>query len=536
MTQCTDSRPTPVKPRRRYRRWLAVIAATAIAILVASIFLGLWPLSLFIQDPWDAIPKASSEEIAKLHQPDALRADLDEIIALHERTCPNPYLRVSKDSILSLAERLKASIDRPMTRREFLPLVMELQSGYRCDHYIQRVPAEELEAALARGEGFLPFQAEPRGDALVVIAVTAEEEAIEPGDTIVQIGSVSAVDHLARLRSMVPAETVRAQDAFVRRSFQSLNWAAGVSLPTDVEIVRADGSRHIVTVEAVGKRKINRTLPRASLPNASAVSQGEVLVDSPPFRCLLLPGDQSEPAPIALIDFPTMDVMLSSQWNEFLDQAIAAANMRNAAGLIVDIRKNPGGSPRLGNDLLARINDRPYREFARLVSRRSVESDEMLRLAAKPVIRWLFGVLLPLYNPGYAELDHGEELTNKINVESYPRVEPGFDGPTCLLTGDGVYSAAVVLADCARTYELMLTIGEPTGGCPNQIGHIGPFQLPNSKIVVNFAQRVYLRASGDETDMGPVHPHIEVTPIPGRDTALERAIEEIRKMQAERKQ
>jgi len=94
----------------------------------------------------------------------------------------------------------------------------------------------------------------------------------------------------------------------------------------------------------------------------------------------------------------------------------------------------------------------------------------------------------------------------------------------------------VVLADCARTYDLMLTIGEPTGGCPNQIGHIGPFQLPNSKIVVNFAQRVYLRASGDETDMGPVHPHIEVTPIPGRDTALERAIEEIRKMQAERKQ
>ncbi|MFN7844000.1 MAG: hypothetical protein ACK5N9_19955, partial [Pirellula sp.] len=129
MTEPSESIPSKVKPRRRYRRWIAVISVTAIAILVASIFLGLWPLSLFIQDPWDAIPKASSEEIAKLHQPDALRADLDEIIALHERTCPNPYLRVSKDSILSLAERLKASIDRPMTRREFLPLVMELQSG-----------------------------------------------------------------------------------------------------------------------------------------------------------------------------------------------------------------------------------------------------------------------------------------------------------------------------------------------------------------------------------------------------------------------
>jgi hypothetical protein len=45
----------------------------------------------------------------QLHPPDALRADLDAIVALHERTCPNPYLRVSKESIAELAERLKAS-------------------------------------------------------------------------------------------------------------------------------------------------------------------------------------------------------------------------------------------------------------------------------------------------------------------------------------------------------------------------------------------------------------------------------------------
>jgi len=535
MTQCTDSRPTPVKPRRRYRRWLAVIAATAIATLVASIFLGFRPLSLFIQDPWEAIPSATPEEIAKLHQPDALRADLDEIIALHERTCPNPYLRVSKESILALAERLKASIDRPMTRREFLPLVMEMQAGYRCDHYTQRIPREEWGAALARGEGFLPFEAEPRGDALVVIAVTAEEEAIEPGDTIVRIGSVCAADQLARLRSLVPAETEGSRDAMIRRSFQALNWVAGVSVPTDVELVRPDGSRHIVTVEAVGKQKINRTLPRASVPEASPASQGEVLVDIPPFRCLLLPADQSGAAPIAYIDFPSMDYMLGGKWDDFIDQAMTAVNARGAAGLIVDIRENPGGAI-LGDDLLARVTDRPFRGMSRIVTRRSAESDEMMRLAAKPMWRWLLiGVVLPLYMPEYVALKHGEDSIDKIPVENPPRIEPRFDGPTCLLIGDGTYSAAVVLADAARTYDLMLTIGEPTGGCPNQIGHICPFPLPNSRIVVNCAQRVYLRASGDETDVGPVRPHIEVAPVAGRDTALERAIVEIRRMQAERK-
>jgi len=214
---------------------------------------------------------------------------------------------------------------------------------------------------------------------------------------------------------------------------------------------------------------------------------------------------------------------------------MTAVNARGAAGLIVDIRENPGGTI-LGDDLLARVTDRPFRGMSRIVTRRSAESDEMMRLAVKPMWRWLLiGVVLPLYMPEYVALKHGEDSIAKIPVRPPPRIEPRFDGPTCLLIGDGTYSAAVVLADAARTYDLMLTIGQPTGGCPNQIGHICPFQLPNSRIVVNCAQRVYIRASGDEADVGPVRPHIEVAPVAGRDTALERAIVEIRRMQAERK-
>ncbi|MFM8639504.1 MAG: hypothetical protein ACKOEL_02540 [Planctomycetota bacterium] len=133
---------------------------------------------MFMQDPWEAIPKATPDEVAKLHPPEALRADLDAIVALHERTCPKPYLRVSKESIAALTARLKASIDRPMTRREFLPLVMELQAAYRSDHFGMGVPSEELGAALARGERLLPFRAAPKDDGLVVIAVAESERAI----------------------------------------------------------------------------------------------------------------------------------------------------------------------------------------------------------------------------------------------------------------------------------------------------------------------------------------------------------------------
>jgi hypothetical protein len=93
----------------------------------------------------------------------------------------------------------------------------------------------------------------------------------------------------------------------------------------------------------------------------------------------------------------------------------------------------------------------------------------------------------------------------------------------------------MMFADAARTYDLMLTIGQPTGGVPNALGDIGPFQLPNSGIVVNFSQKLFIRASGDESDLGPVRPHIEVAPVAGRDAALERAVTEIRRMAAEQR-
>jgi hypothetical protein len=525
--------------KSRSRRILRIAAWTVGVALVtagtAALFGGC-SRSMFMQSPWEAVPQATPEEISRLHQPEALRADLDAIVALHERTCPNPYLRVSKESILELAERLKASIDRPMTRREFLPIVMEMQAGYRSDHYGQGVPSEDLAAAFARGERLLPFRAAPEGDGLVVVAVAESERAIEPGDRIVRIGNVPAAEHLARLRALQPGESERWRDVCVREYFRVNSWVVGITLPTEVELIRPDGSRRTVAVEGVGDgaRKTERTAADDAQPTTPAATQRETLVDRPPFRCMLLPGDPPGAAPIALIDFPTMDGTLGGQWDTFLDEAIAAANARRAAGIIVDIRENGGGSTNLGDALLARVTDRPYRMNSRLVWRRSADSDELFRMKAKPMWRWLI-IALPLFIPEYTKLKYGEDLTYEFEATSRPRVEPSFDGPACLLIGDQTFSAAMDLADGVRTYDLMLTIGQPSGGVPNSLGDIGPFQLPNSRIAVSYSMKLFVRASGDESDLGPVRPHIEVEPVSGRDAALERAVAEIRRMHVERK-
>ena len=249
-------------------------------------------------------------------------------------------------------------------------------------------------------------------------------------------------------------------------------------------------------------RKTERTAAIGAATNKPDALQGELLVEHAPFRCLLLANNPPSAPPIAFIEFPSMKSTLGDRWDTFLDQAMTAANACGAAGLIVDIRDNGGGNSKLGDALLARVNDHPYRRVSRAVWRKSPDSDELLRSKAKPMWRWLF-IALPFFIPDYAALKHGEDLISESKVTSYPRVVPGFDGQTCLLIGERTFSSAMMLADGVRTYDLMLTIGQPTGGVPNALGDIVPFQLPNSRLVVPFSMKTFVRGSGDEVRRRP---------------------------------
>ena len=106
--------------------------------------------SFFRQSISEALQPATPEQVAAVHQPQALRDDLDALVKLHDDACPDPYLRTRWDTILATRDRLKASITAPMHRREFLPLVMEMQAAYGVDHIVQYPPQEDLLAYVAR--------------------------------------------------------------------------------------------------------------------------------------------------------------------------------------------------------------------------------------------------------------------------------------------------------------------------------------------------------------------------------------------------
>ena len=115
------SAPAPGRRRRR-----APSLAAVAALLLASAFApaGGCSTSFYTQSIFDELPPVTAEDLARVHAPERLRADLDALVALHERTNPRPYLRTTPAAIRALADRLKAAIER--SQRDMDSLQREL--------------------------------------------------------------------------------------------------------------------------------------------------------------------------------------------------------------------------------------------------------------------------------------------------------------------------------------------------------------------------------------------------------------------------
>ncbi len=505
------------RPRSRLAH-AALLVSTALAVALLD-----GCSAIFLQPPGTGPAPATPAEIAAKHPPAELHGDLDAMVSLHEAACPDPYMRVGRATVLATRDRLKAAITEPQTRIEFLPAVMELEACYQIDHMMMGVPGEDLLAAVEAGSLLVPFRATPAADGLRVVAVSEAETGLQPGETIVVLNGRPASEWVAAIGRLVPAEEARFQQARIEGSFRSLAFLAGARQPFEADVRGTDGSVRHATLAGVGRNA--RVNERQAAATATPVVNGIALVASKPYRCILLPG---EGAPIAYIDFPTMDGTLAAQWSEFLDRSFAAMAEHHVAGLVVDIRRNGGGSSDLGEELIAHLTDHPYRMAAGVVWRKSEEGVESMSQRLRPMWRWLTPIAMPMFVGDYAKLKDGEDLVGNEEPASHPLRPPTFTGPAVLLIGEGTFSSAMMLADAARTYDLMVTIGEPTGGLPTSLGELGFHELPATKLRVPFCQKKFLRASGDEHDIGPVVPRVEVGSEPGRDAPLERAVAEIR--------
>jgi C-terminal processing protease CtpA/Prc len=185
-------------------------------------------------------------------------------------------------------------------------------------------------------------------------------------------------------------------------------------------------------------------------------------------------------------------------------------------GVIVDLRENSGGNTAVGELLLERLTDKPYRQAAAKHWRVSRQYQAF--------VDW---------DTRYDEATPGEVLHYRWQATPPREVSPRYAGRVCFLIGPNTHSSAMMLANAVEDYDLGMLIGEPTASPPNYFGEVYSFELPLTKLQVQSSVAAFVRANGDESDPNPVLPEIRLAPsleqwARGDDPVLERALEYVR--------
>jgi C-terminal processing protease CtpA/Prc len=234
-----------------------------------------------------------------------------------------------------------------------------------------------------------------------------------------------------------------------------------------------------LTIAEPGKQPRDVVVPRRGL---------EVDPPRPSYSLAMLPQN------VALVTIDT-----------FNDPGVAKAfaadfeRILPAAGLILDIRENGGGSSTTGYAILAHLTEEPF-------------------LGS----RWR----TPEYRPAFRAWNRAPAPYGQDGSSNAPIAGPRFRGPVAVLIGARTYSAAEDFAVAFDAMQRGPLVGEPTGGSTGQPLTV---RLPGGGAARICTKRDSYPSGKEFVGVG-VQPTAKVAPtvadlLAGRDPVLERALE-----------
>jgi C-terminal processing protease CtpA/Prc len=451
----------------------------------------------------EPVPEA---ELAKTFTADQLAADLLATREFIEEVHPAAYERVDRTKIDQAAAMALAKIDRPLTRREFAPRLMQFLAAFGDGHTGGGFPREELRQYIRNDGLFLPFDADIDGEIVFVEPLLHPVPDLEPGDRLLAIAGRPIEEWVAELASLTSGPEAWRRATAVE-SLRQLLWLMNVVPPVQVRWQKSDHRIHEQQIAG------STWLEKRDGPATQ--------VDDYAFRVM--------PGGIGLLDFRRM--ANQGAFQQLLQETFRRLRSENLAGLVVDLRRNGGGDSRLGDDLLEYLTDQPYRMTARKEWKSSEPYREFMRSRVSAWVRWL-----PLWwLHGFGRKFFGVPAGDIVVLEGLPsQPKPDAEmplrwhGPCVFLIGPRTFSSALMLADAVKTAGIATIMGEETGECPTGFGEVMPYALPHTRLRIQVSSARFVRASGDANDRRGVVPDIEIRPSPadlrlGIDTGLEAA-------------
>jgi len=416
--------------------------------------------------------------------------ELDSLMSYIEEVHPNPYAKISKDSVNRIIEQKKQNLNDSINVFQLFTIISPIVSSLQDGHTFVSFPFEEF-----KNYNPICFPIKTKITNSSEIIVDDSNSIIPNKSKIISINNTPVNIIVETLLSSCSAEEKRFKLFLLNQSFRE-------------RFGTFFGFKDQYLIEFTnGERKDTVTLPGIKLSDLLEIisNKKEAKTDNEfnlmsPYNFKIIDNKT------ALIDF--REFADFQQFESFLDSTFAIIKQENINNLIIDLRENGGGNSALGDELFQYISSVPFKQFGTTTTKYSIKRKQFYDSYRDK------GFLEYLSDSAYNELfahEPGSLIIENDTILTTLRENPlRFSGKVYLLTSIKSFSSAKDFAWCFRKFKMGTIVGEPTGGHIVSFGDMIFVNLPISNLALGISHREFYGYGSTDAERHSVFPDFEV--------------------------
>lgn len=463
----------------------------------------------------------------KIMEPKKMKSDLDNLLKYIDAH-PDPYYKTSEEDFKELVQTVEKNITSEMDLIDFYKNLSSLTAAIKDGHSSLYMPEDWLKDK-RKDYGAFPYEVYLTDDnKLYVIDSYSDENTIAKGAEIIAINGMPVEEFIESIDPYISYELISFRNNLISEKFELYLYLAFKDI-RDLEIT------HKVIKEETTKVKSMPFGDWKKFKKDNREERETKIKRGHPYDFEII---QEGVGKLDIYSFSMFDL---SDYTLFLSNTFKKIKNKNVHSLIIDVRGNYGGWPKVASELFHYLTETHFKTMARSSMKishpyRRYFTDANPNLRSAHVIGKSRHILdLKSILKGEIGTYSNEDL---FYNEEPKKMKYEFDGDSYLLTDRQSYSASSSFASTFQCYGMGYVIGEPTGG--TKIFHANAFRkkLRKSNFGLLMASTKFYTACYTDLDQ-PVVPHIPVEPtlidrVNDNDSVLRTALMVIRKVQAQK--